>query len=108
MSDIPPSYSKSYIPHRILIINDQINESARDKTLSECYRLAFDWANKMGSQGKKVFDLYLQKPDYDKDPMNMARYILWCKIECTIEERKLWEEQQKLNFENAFWNALTD
>ena len=99
---------KSYIPHRILVINDQVVQSALDETLFECYRLAFKWANDMGLQGKKVFDLFLEKPKYDGDPMNIPRYYLWCKIECTEDERKIWDDQNKLNIAHAVFNSFVE
>jgi len=34
---------KSFIPHKILLINEQILISKDDETLSRCYQLAFDW-----------------------------------------------------------------
>jgi hypothetical protein len=99
---------KSYIPHRILVINRAAIEHKDEETLSRCYQLAFDWANRMGQEGKKVFDLFLEKPDYGKDPLNIGRYYLWCKMECTIEEREKWDVIQKLNIQHAVFTALKD
>ena len=88
---------KHFIPHRIFVINEQIEFSNMREIILRCYALAFEWANKMGLEGKRVYDLYLQKPDpINCNSMNTASY-LWCKIECTEEERMQWEEQQKLN-----------
>lgn len=99
---------KSFIPHRILVINDQVVQAKDNETLTRCYQLAFDWANRMGKEGKRVFDLFLQRPDPNNyNPMRQQSY-LWCKIECTIEERKKWDELQKLNIELAVLNMLGD
>ena len=54
---------KSYIPHRLLLINEHVTMSSEDPVFMECMRLAFEWANDMGLQGKKVHSLTLQKPD---------------------------------------------
>lgn len=94
---------KSYIPHRILIINDQVTHTAMNETVFYCYRLAFDWSNRMGIEGKRVFDLFLEKPKYDADPLNIPLYSIWCKIECTIEERERWDEMQKLNLKQEVY-----
>ncbi len=99
---------KSYIPHRILIINEQICKNEEEKILTNCFQLSFDWANRMGLEGKRVFDLFLQKPDErNYNPMRQQSF-LWCKIECTIEERKLWDEQQEQNIQKAVIDALSD
>lgn len=93
---------KSYIPHRIFVINDQIVH----ETMDRCYQLAFDWANRMGMEGKRVFDLCLQRPDPNNfNPLRQQSYLC-CKIECTIEEREKWDELQKMNIEHAIYNAF--
>lgn len=99
---------KSFIPHRILVINEQVVQEKDEENMTRCYQLAFDWANRMGMKRKRVFDLYLQSPDPNKDPINIhCQSYLWCKIECTMEERKIWDEIQKLNVQHAILTALS-
>lgn len=99
---------KSYIPHRLLVINDQIVEAKDNESMERCYQLAFDWANRMGLEGKKVFSLFLERPDPKNfNPMRQQSY-LWCKIECTEEERAKWDEIQKLHAEHAVYKMLND
>jgi hypothetical protein len=98
----------SYIPHRILVINQQITKNADDEALLQAFRLAFDWANRMGQEGKRVFDLYLQRPDINNyNPLANQSY-LWCKIECTQEERERWDEIQKVNVTQAVLKAMSE
>lgn len=99
---------KSYIPHRLLVINQQFNANADDPVLMESMKVAFEWANKMGLEGKSVCNLYLQKADHKEfDPMRQQS-ILWCKIECTEEERKIWDETQEKYAKLAAINAIKD
>jgi hypothetical protein len=87
---------KEYIPHRLLVINDQVEKSTQDETFMHCMKMAFQWANDMGLKGKKVFGLFLETPDPSKyDPLRQHS-SLWCKIECTKEEREQWEEMKDL------------
>lgn len=98
----------SYIPHTILVINDQILSAKDDETLSRCYALAFDWANRMGKEGKKVFGLRLKRPDpNDYNPSRMQSYLS-CNIGCTVEERQKWDEMQKLRVQKAVYDMLSD
>lgn len=86
----------SYIPHRLLVINEYAGTNLDDAVMNECYRLAFDWANDMGRKGKRVFGLFLQRPDpKNHDPVRQQSH-LWCKIECTVGEREIWEEMQEI------------
>lgn len=83
---------KSFIPHNIITINQSILNKENLEFLHYCYERVFDWANRMGLEGKRVYDLEMLDP-----PMNDAffsRYYLCCKIECTLEQRKAWEDQQ--------------
>jgi hypothetical protein len=83
---------KSFIPHNIITINRLVKDNKDLDVLHYCYRMAFDWANRMGLEGKRVYDLEMLEP-----PMNdvfFSRYYLCCKIECTLEERRAWEDQQ--------------
>lgn len=98
---------KSFIPHKILVINDQVSVEQHNSTLSQCYALAFDWANRMGLEGKRVFDLLLKAPDYHQDPLN-CQSVLWCKIECSEEDRKIWEETNQINLEIAILKSLSE
>lgn len=84
---------KSYIPHRLLIINEHISENAEDENFMRSMQLAFDWANQMGLQGKKVSGLNLVKPH--PDILNQ-RQSLWCIMECSEEEQELWNELKDL------------
>lgn len=95
----------SYIPHLILTLTDQVTMNAMDETITEGYRLAFDWANRMGKEGKRVYDLFLQKPTYE-DPLNI-RYSLWCKIECTEDERRIWEKNRERMLIESICGSLT-
>ncbi len=94
----------SYIPHLILTLTDQVTQSAMDETLTEAYRLAFDWANRMGKEGKRVYDLFLQKPNYAVNPFD-TYFHLWCKIECSKEDRIIWEENRKMIFNISLENT---
>lgn len=97
---------KSYIPYRILVINCQFIESYQDEVLLQCFRLSLDWANRMGLKGKRVYDFYLEKSD-PKNPLDYLSY-LWCKVECTEDERKLWKEQRELNVKHAVYEFLKE
>jgi hypothetical protein len=80
----------SYIPCCILRLNKQIE---RDPVLIQAMRLVFDWANKNGLAGKKVYNLKLDDPS--ADPLSLS-YGLWCMVECTEEERKAWEKHREI------------
>jgi hypothetical protein len=99
---------KSYIHHRLLIINEQVDKNSNDDTFMRCMQISFDWANRMGLEGKRVWRLHLQEPDpNDYNPLAQHK-SLWCMIECTIEERTRWEEINKLNIEHAVYDMLKD
>lgn len=95
-----------FIPHRLLVINEFDNQS-ESKILEMCMNLAFQWSNDMGMKGKKVSGLFLERPKASYDPLG-GRGILWCKIECTEDEYKLWEEQVKLQTQIAVYHMLTE
>ncbi len=99
---------KSYIPHRLLVVNASASNFIDDPVMNECYRLAFDWANEMGRQGKKVFGLRLEKPDEKNYNAMRQHSTLWCQIECTEEERVRWEEMQKFNVQHAVYNLIKE
>jgi hypothetical protein len=99
---------KLYIYHQLLVFNEQIQQNPDDPVFMRSMELAFQWANDMGLMGKKVFDLHFQEPDpKEYNPMKQQQ-IIWCKIECTEEERMHWEELQKLNIKNAVNHMLKD
>lgn len=99
---------KSCIPHRLLVINEHAQENDEDPVFMTCMRLAFQWANDMGLQGKKVHSLTLQKPDPNKyDPIRQQK-SLWCKIECEEDERNRWNEMQELQVKQAVYDMLKD
>lgn len=97
---------KSYIPHKLITLNSQISQNGDDKVLMECFRKAFDWANQMGLEGKRVFDFYFERPD-PSNPFAGQSYI-WCKIECTEEERKYWEEMREIKIKLSIYDALNE
>ena len=99
---------KYYIPHRILIINECIIQSKDDENFMNVMKLAFDWSNKMGIQGKKVFGMYLELPNINNFNPLIQHYTLWCKIECNEEQRKIWEENQEIKLKNYFFNLLNE
>ena len=83
---------QSYIPYRILTINEQVEKTAQDESFLYCMKLVFDWANQMGIKGQRVFSLHLETPNSNNyNPLRQHK-VLWCKIECTEEERKAWEK----------------
>lgn len=76
-----------FTTYKIGTINRKVIEQKDQETLQRFYELAFDWANRMGLQGKKVFGLSLKKTDsQDDNPLNVI-YHLCCNIERTIEEK---------------------
>lgn len=96
---------KTYIPYKLLVIN----EFSENEAMNKCYRLAFDWANKIGRNGKRVFDLYIQRPDPENyNPLSQQSYNLWCKIECSMREHDIWEEMQELQAKEYVLNMLKD
>lgn len=85
---------KHYIIYKILEINDQVIAAKDLETFNWIYGKAFEWANEMGRNGKRVYDLHLETPESKhQDPLNIRCFLL-CKIECTHEERKMWEEME--------------
>lgn len=96
---------KSYISHQLMVICDQI--SLPDDILMMCMERAFDWANQMGLEGKKVSNLSLQGPNFLDDPL-AQQSVISCQIECTLDERKLWDDQQKFNYQQAVRSLLED
>ena len=99
---------KSYIPYRLLIINREITDNQNYRLLEEYYRRAFDWANQMGQQGKRVFNLSIQVPDDENYNPKIRHSYLWCMIECTEEERKIWDEIQDLDVKHAIYTILKE
>lgn len=94
---------KNYIPHCILHINEQIDEC---DTLMTIMNHAFDWANRMGLEGKRVGSLVLEKPRPDHPFAISSR--LFCEIECTEKERTEWEKNQKKQLHQAIHDALNN
>ncbi len=81
---------KSSISHCLLNINQDVQ---KDPILMESMKLIFEWANDMGIKGKKVFGLHFVEPDLRKIPAEP--YRIYCRIECSEQEREAWEEQQR-------------
>lgn len=96
---------KYYIPHRLLLINEQVQE---DPILMKCMQLAFQWANDMGIKEKKVSHLHLEKPDpYRFDPLNQ-HYTLCCKIECEEEERSSWNKMKEIEVKKYIFDQISE
>lgn len=99
---------KSYIPHRILIINEHVQKNENDPVFFHLMKLVFQWSNDMGIENKKVFGLHLQEPDpYNYSPLQQHK-SLWCKIECTQEERKQWDDIQEMQIRKAVHDMLKE
>ena len=99
---------KYYIPHKLLVINEQMHLNEESNTFMKCARIAFDWANQMGLKGKRVYGLWLEEPIPSMlDPKSFAK-TLWCQIECTAEERKMWNEDQDLMVNKAVLDSLKE
>jgi hypothetical protein len=96
---------KNYIPRCLMVLNDQIQ---KDPVLVQCMRLAFDWANQAGLDGKRVCELTLVEPDPENYSPLRQQSALWCKIECTDEERKAWDAQRELDVIHAVRQAFKD
>ena len=75
---------KSYISHRLLIIDEHVKFD--DPILIRCMQLAFEWANSMGLQGKKVHSLTIINPDPNQSCLLQNNQTVWCKIECEEEQ----------------------
>lgn len=96
-----------YIPYRICVINE-VDFLQTQEVLLTVFRVAFEWANKMGLKGKRVYNLHLQRAaPKSMSPMNCQSY-LWCQIECTKEEREIWEEKQKSIAQRVVDDLLTN
>jgi hypothetical protein len=95
---------KSCIPHKLLVINAFAEQSMEDPCFMQCMKMAFQWANDMGINGKKVFDLHLERADHNNLVARPA--ILWCNIECTIEERERWEKMRELQIKQEVYEGL--
>lgn len=87
---------KYFIPYCILHINEEIEEC---EILMTVMKHAFDWANRMGLEGKRVDSLVLEKPRRDHPFEILSR--LFCEIECTEQERIEWEKKQKKHLVNT-------
>ncbi len=99
---------KYYIPHRILIIHEQVVRSKDDESFLHAMKIAFNWANEMGIKGKRVFGMYLELPDKENYNLLKQHSSLWCQIECTKEERKRWEELQEIQVKNYVYDFLNE
>ena len=97
-----------YIPHKILIINEQVQQKESDDAFMHCMKLAFQWANDMGINGKKVSNLYLENPNPNVfDPLRQHK-ALWCKIECTEEERNQWDSLRKIQLDKMIMDQIKE
>lgn len=103
MEDSEVNKPKHFVPHCIMQLNEFITE---DPVLVMAMKHLFRWANDMGLQGKTVSHLILVPPD-TKNPMYCS-YKLLCQIQCTEEERKVWEEVREMNISKAVNDMLTD
>ena len=94
-----------YIPHCIVKINSIVEV---DPMFESCMLRVFDWANRMGLEGKKVYSLNLVQPLKDNyDPLNLDS-SLWCKLECTKEDREKWEQSRENQIKHAIHTLLED
>jgi hypothetical protein len=73
---------KLFIPYRVLVSDEPPSEKAIWKALG----LVFDWANRMGLEGKEIFDLRLLLPE-PPSPL-VSVWSLWCKVGCTETEKR--------------------
>ena len=97
---------KYTIPHTILCINEPIERQAAEDVLLCYLGYAFHWANEMGFKGKKVYGLHLLRGDPTTTPSRPSE--LRCEIECSLEERKAWEENLETNIKHAVLTALSE
>jgi len=97
---------KNYIPKKLLVITYDVNSDVYNDVLIDCLFKSFDWANRMGLEGKKVYDLTLKEPDRD-NPLSTA-LTLWCKVECSEQERKDWEKNCEYQIKLAICEALIE
>jgi hypothetical protein len=75
---------KNYKKHCIGRLSNQVKE---DPIIFESFRLAFNYANKMGLEGKEVKNVFIENsPETDLTDFRGMK-ILGCYIECS-EERK--------------------
>ena len=79
------------IPHRICVITEQIDLNQNDYVFLNTMKMVFDWANKMGLDGKSVFGLSVKQLD------NVTEVS--CYIKCTEKEYKKWEQRYKLDLD---------
>lgn len=99
------THNVNYIPHRILAINSRLTNESLDPVIMEGMRLIFEWSNKMGLSGQRVYDLFIDNTSFKSDPMNQQTFI-WCRKECSDEERKKWDELQQINYESYLFDSI--
>lgn len=85
---LEPFYS---IPYKILSINPILEDDYREQIFFRCQSEIFQWANREGLNGRKVFGFKVVK-DEDPGSIHYGKSHVWCQIVCTKEEREEWEK----------------
>jgi len=68
---------KEWIEHEILKLSHAVNTDI-DPSLQRGISFMFDWANRMGLEGKKVKGLTLEKPKLENELLTPAIYkCIW-------------------------------
>jgi len=81
------------IPHTILTLTSQVDYKKQIEILKNAFSLVFDWANDAGLKGEKVSGFSIREDDPSIGP-EYGKTFLWCRIECTKEEREEWEKSR--------------
>jgi hypothetical protein len=96
-----------YIPRCILVLNAPFDYQQEKEIEDYAMARVNYWAEEMRSIGKNVYDITIIE-DQGENPLTGRQKRIFCKIECTEEERKMWEETRKLQIELAVLSALED
>ena len=80
-----------YIPYKILVINPILENNERESLFFKCQSEIFQWANREGLSGRKVFGFKVVENN-NPDSIHFGRSEVWCQIECSKEEFEGWEK----------------
>lgn len=73
-----------FILRHLLTVNQNIH---KDPVMLTCMQKLFEWANEAGLKGQKVYGLIMPDPN-PNDPLDSV-YRIWCKMECTEEQKEV-------------------
>jgi hypothetical protein len=93
---------KEFIPHGIMTLNEYCVE---DPVMMMAFQHIFVWANEMGLKGTKVFNLRFKQCDKTNNPC-VPFGCFGCLVECTSEQRKIWEENKELRIQKFIKDML--